>query len=266
MLKGLYTAYTGMLNEQNRMDVLANAATTGYKKEGTTSQAFDDVLAYKIKDESEAANLPRRIGVNTPGVKIGENYTDWSEGSFQETGNTFDLALSGTGFFTVEFKSKGQYNRLMGYDAEAGATSIKYTRDGTFKLDTNGYLVTADGDHVLGTNNQYIRLDPLKTTNIDENGNIYQDDRRIATLRITDFEDYSYLEKYGENYYQPVDGATTKAADTKVYSGYLETSNIQVVEEMVNMITIQRAYESNQKLIQTYDSSLEVAVNQVGKL
>ena len=270
MLKGLYTAHTGMLNEQNRMDVLANnlanAATTGYKKEGTTSQAFDDVLAYKIKDESEAANLPRRIGVNTPGVKIGENYTDWSEGSFQETGNTFDLALSGTGFFTVEFKSKGQYNRLMGYDAEAGATSIKYTRDGTFKLDTNGYLVTADGDHVMGTNNQYIRLDPLKTTNIDENGNIYQDDRRIATLRITDFEDYNYLEKYGENYYQPVDGATTKAADTKVYSGYLETSNIQVVEEMVNMITIQRAYESNQKLIQTYDSSLEVAVNQVGKL
>ena len=154
----------------------------------------------------------------------------------------------------------------MGYDAEAGSTSIKYTRDGTFKLDTNGYLVTADGDHVLGTNNQYIRLDPLKTTSIDENGNIYQDDRRIATLRITDFEDYNYLEKYGENYYQPVDGATTRAADTKVYSGYLETSNIQVVEEMVNMITIQRAYESNQKLIQTYDSSLEVAVNQVGKL
>ena len=109
MLKGLYTAYTGMLNEQNRMDVLANnlanAATTGYKKEGTTSQAFDDVLAYKIKDESAAANLPRRIGVNTPGVKIGENYTDWSEGSFQETGNTFDLALSGTGFFTVEFNT-----------------------------------------------------------------------------------------------------------------------------------------------------------------
>ena len=269
MLKGLYTAYTGMINEQNRMDVLANnlanAATTGYKKEGTTSQAFDDVLAYKIKDESAVANLPKRIGVNTPGVKIGENYTDWSEGSFHETGNTYDIAIAGQGIFTVEFRSKASVDPVTGEQQE-GTASIKYTRDGTFKLDNNGYLVTADGDRVLGTNNQYIRLDPLKTTNIDELGNISQNGTRIAKLQITDFTDYNYLEKYGENYYQPVEGATTQASNVKIYQGYLETSNIQVVQEMVNMIAIQRAYESNQKLIQTYDGSLEIAVNQLGKL
>ena len=84
MLKGLYTAYTGMINEQHRMDVmtnnLANANTNGYKKEGATSQAFSDVFAFKLKDTSEAARTTRSIGINNLGVKIGEGYTDYSQG------------------------------------------------------------------------------------------------------------------------------------------------------------------------------------------
>ena len=105
MLKGLYTAYTGMINEQNRMDVLtnnlANSATIGFKKEGSTSQSFSDVLAYKIKDSSENPNIARNIGYNTPGVKIGENYTDYSQGAFRATENNLDVALSGDGFFAI---------------------------------------------------------------------------------------------------------------------------------------------------------------------
>ena len=87
MLKGLYTAWSGMINEQNRMDVmtnnLANATTTGYKKEGTTSQSFDTVLAYRINDLSTGMNVSTHIGANSPGVKIGENYVDHSQGSFK---------------------------------------------------------------------------------------------------------------------------------------------------------------------------------------
>ena len=94
MLKGLYTAYTGMLHEQNRMDVLtnnlANADTIGYKKEGATAQSFDTVLVSKIKDDSEVASLARRIGKANPGVKIGEGYTDFSQGGFQVTSNIQD--------------------------------------------------------------------------------------------------------------------------------------------------------------------------------
>ena len=97
MVKGLYTAYTGMINEQNRMDImtnnLANASTVGYKKEGSTSQSFDDVLTVKIKDQSVGMRNVQRLGVKNPGVKIGENYTDYSQGSFRITGNTYDLAL-----------------------------------------------------------------------------------------------------------------------------------------------------------------------------
>lgn len=258
MLKGLYTAYTGMVNEQHRMDVmtnnLANASTIGFKKEGATSQSFDRVLAYKIKDTSEAANLPKRIGSMSMGVKIGENYVDYSEGPFRETGNTLDLALSERGFFTVEFTNK------------AGETSTKYTRDGNFTMTTDGYLVTQDGDFVLGDNNRRIRLDPNASLTIDRMGNIYEDGGLVNTLQITDFEDYNYLERYGENFFDAVDGATIIDADTRVYSGYLEMANMSVVTEMVNMITIQRQYESNQKVITTYDATLDNAVNQNGRI
>ena len=80
------------------------------------------------------------------------------------------------------------------------------------------------------------------------------------------FEDYNYLEHYGENYYQPVEGAKTKAGDYQTLSGYLEMSNMSVVQEMVNMISVSRAYETNQKIVQTYDSSLEISVQQLGKV
>lgn len=102
MLKGLYTAYTGMINEQHRMDTmtnnLANADTVGFKKEGATSQSFDRVLAVKIKDESVGLQNVKRLGYNNPGVKIGENYTDFTQGSFRVTDNTYDLAIAGEGF------------------------------------------------------------------------------------------------------------------------------------------------------------------------
>lgn len=257
MVKGLYAAYSGMINEQNRMDVLtnnlANADTTGFKKEGATSQAFDDVLAYKIKDASVGGKIVKNIGTLNLGVKIGENYTDYSQGAFRVTGNTYDVALSGKGFFAVEFTNK------------AGKTDTKFTRDGSFTLNREGYLVTKDGDYVLGTNGR-IKLDPLKETAIDKMGNISQDGVKLASFQLVDFEDYNYLEHYGENYYQPVEGYKTKAAEAGVRSGYLEASNVQVVSEMVEMISTSRQYESNQKLITTIDSTLEIAMNRLGKV
>lgn len=258
MVKGLYTAYTGMLNEQHRMDVLtnnlANADTNGFKKEGATSQSFDAILAYKIKDSSEGAHLSRRLGVNHPGVKIGEGYTDFSQGPIKSTGNTYDLALTDSGFFAVEFTNK------------AGETSIKYTRDGDFTLTESGRLVTRDGDPVLDVNGSPIEVNQLLPVEINSSGQIIQDGRVVATIQVTDFENYDYLERYGENYFQPIEGAQEKEAAAEIRSGYLETSNMSVVTEMVNMITVSRAYESNQKVITTYDSTLEIAANQLGKV
>jgi flagellar basal-body rod protein FlgG len=257
MFKGLYTAYTGMINEQNRMDVLtnnlANADTTGFKKEGSTSQAFDDVLALKIKDASISPNIPKKIGIANLGVKVGENYTDYSQGAFRITDNSYDVALSGEGFFNIEYTNK------------AGVTSTKYTRDGSFVVNVDGYLVTKDGDYVLGQNGR-IKVDPTKDIVIDSKGNISQNNVRVAQIKLTDFEDYDYLEHFGENFYQPVDGATEKAATATVHQGYLETSNVQVVSEMVEMISVSRQYESNQKIITTIDGTAEIASTQLGRV
>ncbi len=258
MVKGLYTAYTGMLNEQNRMDILtnnlANADTTGFKKEGATSQSFKDVLTYKIKDASESPNLATLSGVSNLGVKIGENYTDYSQGSFKVTDNTYDLAISGSGFFTIQFTDK------------EGNTSTKYTRDGSFTLNKDGYLVTKDGDYVLNSSNSKIKLNPLATTSIDSEGNIAQNGRTVSKIKLTDFEDTDYLQHYGENYYETVDGYKTKQTDATIQSGYLEASNVSVVQEMVEMIKTSRSYESNQKMIQTFDSTLQIASSQLGKV
>lgn len=347
MLKGLYTAYTGMINEQHRMDVmtnnLANADTNGYKKEGATSQAFNTMLAYKIKDLSEAGNLPKGLGigkrldeelVDNPnrwvertgvnlGVKVGENYTDYSEGPMKVTGNTFDFALTDRGFFLIEYTNK------------ADVTSVKYTRDGNFTMDAQGYLVTQDGDFVLDGDRRRIRLDPNDTeigTNVY--GEIFQSGERVAQIGVVDFEDYDMLEHFGENFFQIVDSDEVKNAEAvynrarsytmmaqraldraraqnatdidekeaalqaaqnreaeaeqtleaargeddaakrrleqestaQIRAGYLETANISVVTEMVNMIAIQRQYDSNQKVITTYDETLDIAVSQLGKV
>ncbi len=258
MLKGLYTVHTGLRNEQNRMDILtnnlANASTVGFKKEGSTSQCFGDVLAYKLKDASVGLDNIQRIGVNNPGVKIGENYTDFTQGSFRITNNTYDLALSGEGFFAVE------------YTNSAGKTDTKYTRSGSFTLDTDGYLVTKDGDYVLDSSNRRIQLDTLSDSHIDGLGNITQNGRAVAQIQVADFEDYDYLVKYGDTYYQPKEGASLIEGNAEIKSGYLEMSNVQIVTEMVNMISVTRAYETNQKIMQTYDGSLEIAVNQLGKV
>ena len=265
MLRGLYTAWSGLVNEQNRMDVmtnnLANASTVGFKKEGSTSQSFDDVLTVKIKDASVGLSTVERMGIRNPGVKIGENYTDYSQGSFRDTGNTYDLALEGSGFFVVDYQNK------------AGETIQMYTRAGQFAINQDGYLVNQDGDFVLDTRNRHIQVDPLKDTEISAEGWITQDGVQIAQIQIADFEDYNYLQKYGETYFIPLENAEQispiqgeNTVNTKIRSGYLEMSNVQVVSEMVNMIAISRAYEANQKLVQTYDDSLEIAVTQLGRV
>ncbi|HAG68763.1 MAG TPA: flagellar basal-body rod protein FlgF [Lachnospiraceae bacterium] len=259
MLKGLYIASTGMLNEQRRVDTmsnnLANSTTAGFKKEGTTAEAFHDVLALKIKDTSEPG-IARRLGHMNMGVKIGENYTDFSQGPFHETMNKFDLAISGDGFFSVEFQNK------------AGDTDVKYTRDGAFTLNVRGELVNKNGDFLLDVNGNHIVLDPTQDYSIDRMGNIRAAGAEVtlAQINVVNFADYNFLEKYGETYFQPVEGAEFAPTDAQIYSGYIETSNVQTVHEMVDLIAFQRAYESNQKIIQTYDESLGIAVEQLGRL
>ncbi len=261
MLRGLYTAYTGMVSQQKRLETmtnnLANADTVGFKKEGATNESFSDILSFRLKDMT-TPGYANPVGNMNLGVKIGENYTDWSQGSFRETKNTYDLALSGSGFFNIEFTDK------------AGNTKTCYTRDGGFTVNVDGYLVNDNGDYVLGEGSDgslvRIQVDPTHEATIDKLGNIFQDGKLTGKLALSDFEDYNYIAKYGENYYEEIDGASIVPAECTVYSGYLEQSNVETVSEMVSMITIQRNYEANQKVITTYDKSLDTVVNDIGRI
>ena len=249
-----------------RLDVLANnlanADTTGYKKEGTTSRTFADEMSLRLKDSSNAY-MPKKLGDITYGVHLGQVYTDYSTGSFKVTDNTTDFAIDGNGFFAIAFTDK------------QGNTSVKYTRDGSFTVNTEGYLVTKDGDYVLNatgamngdpSRNNFIQVDPNETVTVNKMGYVIQNDQVVGTLGVVDVDNYDYLEKYGENMYNLLDGGNRIATDAKVEQGVLETSNVNVVNEMVNMITIQRAYEANQKVITSIDSTLDRAVNNVGRV
>lgn len=266
MVKGLYTAHTGMVNEMKRLDImtnnLANANTTGYKKEGTTSRTFADEMAIRLKDTS-VYGLGARIGEITYGVHLGQVYTDYTEGSFRVTDNATDFALDGEGFFAIAFTDK------------EGNTSVKYTRDGSFTVNVDGYLVTKDGDYVLnatgamnGDPNEanFIRVDPNAKITVNQLGYIFQNDAIVGTLGVVDIDNYDYIEKYGENLYNLLDGGNRIASEAKVEQGVLEASNVNVINEMVNMITIQRAYEAGQKVITSIDGTLDKAVNSVGRV
>lgn len=257
MLRSLYTAYTGMINEQRRMDImannLANATTAGFKMESSSSQSFDKVLGIKIRDVSEAYN-DHAIGQMSLGVKLGEVYTDYSQGALRETAGKYDLALSGEGFFAVRQVDKN------------GNETVKYTRDGNFRLTKDGYVTDVHGNRLI-TENGVLQV-PLDSEDISIgiDGTVSVNNQAIDKVKIVDFENYDYIKKFGDNLYQTVDGATEKESNAQVLQGYIEQSNVNSVREMVNLITITRAYEAGQKMIQSSDTIMDSAVNSVGRV
>ena len=110
---------------------------------------------------------------------------------------------------------------------------------------------------------RWIRIVPIT---VDEKGNIFQNNQQVGTIGVVDIADYNYLAKYGENMYDLVNGGARQASTAKVTQGCIESSNINVVSEMVNMITISRAFQAGQKVINAVDETLDKAVNQVGKV
>ncbi len=257
MLRSLYTGWTGMYTEQKRLDVIsnnmANATTVGYKKEGVTNQSFDESLTIKIRDKS--ANWQQeKIGHMPLGVKIGEVYTDYSQGSIRQTDTTYDLALDGPGFFVVNVMDR------------TGATHESLTRAGSFHITRDGYIVDVDGNHLQSqAGDLQVSVDAGEVV-IDEFGNVIEDGEIVDQLLLKDYEDYDYLKKFGDTYYREVNGATEKEAAGLVRQGYTEQSNVNVVNEMVSLINITRAYEANQKVIKSVDNVMELAVSSVGKV
>lgn len=262
MLRGLYTSATSMLKNQKKMDVtannLANASTTGYKKDIAIGQSFDEVLTKRINDINNGiTRIPEirngTIGNMSLGSDIVEVYTDYSEGMFVKTDSNTDLSIKDgrSAFFAVNVPGP-QGNREM------------YTKNGSFVINNEGYLVNRDGYQVQGQNGP-IRLTSDQFT-VNSKGQIYQNGQLVDTLRVVQFADTTTLKKYGENLVEAPQGAQTQPFTGQVLQGYIEGSNTNTIDEMVEMITVMRSYEANQKVIKAYDDTLDKVINEVGKV
>ncbi|MBS4536426.1 flagellar hook-basal body complex protein [Clostridium sp. D2Q-14] len=195
--------------------------------------------------------IPKRnvIGTAGFGIRTDRVFTNFTQGNLIDTGNDLDLALNGDGFFKIQTED-----------------GIKYTRDGSFKINAEGTLVTSEGYPVLGQNGA-INIGQNEFF-IDENGNVFIEGQLRNTLDIVTINNDEYLRKLGDNFYIMAEGIDAEEApfEGEVLTGYLETSNVNSVEEMVNMISTMRNYESNQKVVQSYDEILGKAVNDIAKL
>ncbi|KDR94742.1 flagellar basal-body rod protein FlgG [Peptoclostridium litorale DSM 5388] len=260
-MRALWSAASGMkaqqLNIDNISNNLANVNTTGYKK---MRVEFKDLLYENIKDASivDGEGSPVNLQVGH-GVMYSATSRNFENGGFQSTENDTDFALDGRGFFV----------------AQNPAGERIYTRDGSFKLDVDGdtrRLVTSEGYFVLSEDDDYIEFsDTDKDFTVDEMGaiKVKTEDGTVEdtglSLAVVDFLNPDGLEAVGGNFLKATNASGEEMLlegeerDTKIYQGYLENSNVQIVEEMIKLITAQRAYDINSKTIQTADEMMQTA-------
>ena len=261
-MKAMWSAASGMKNLQLKIDTisnnLANVNTIGFKGQRVE---FKDIMYEKLstseKLEDEGKPVPIEIG---HGVMISATLRNFTTGNLQQTENNTDLAINGEHFFKV-VDNNG---------------NVRYTKDGSFKIASTSegaQLVTSDGYYVQGLDGNVILGENVSELSIDSQGLIKvkrdgaQDYEDIGQLSLNKFVNPTGLEAIGKNLYKETDasGAAFEGIEegdkTEVWQGFIENSNVQVVDEMINLITAQRAYEINSKSIQTADSMLEVANN-----
>jgi flagellar basal-body rod protein FlgG len=255
MINSLWIAKTGMEAQQMQLDVisnnLANSSTNGFKR---ASAVFEDLMYQNLRQagssSSEQSQLPTGLQVGL-GVRTVATSRSFSQGALQQSGNKLDVAVQGNGFFQVTMPD--------------GTTN--YTRDGSFQVDSQGRLVTATGLPIANgvtvpANATSIAIggDGIVTAQIP--GNVAP--QSIGTIALASFINPAGLDPKGQNLYaetpasgQPNSGTPGSNGLGALMQGYVETSNVNVVQELVTMIQTQRAYEMNSKAIQTSDQMLQ---------
>ncbi|MFD3157462.1 flagellar hook-basal body complex protein [Haloimpatiens sp. FM7330] len=253
MIRGLYTAVSGLISEEARQQVitnnLANANTNGYKGDDLRVKDFKEVMLNNYDKVVNGKNVRQELGNLSMGSKIDDVITKFTQGPITETGKKTDFAIDGKGFFTVEGSNGKRY----------------YTRDGRFHVDIKGNLVDNNGNSVLGVNTQTNNVEPVNVGNskiqCDSLGNILLNGNQKYKFQFANFEE-GQIKKVGDNLY--TSNAQPSAGNVHVKQGYVEKSNVNVINEMVEMMTTMRNFESNQKVVQTMDETLGKLISQVG--
>ncbi|MBS1723731.1 MAG: flagellar basal-body rod protein FlgG [Armatimonadetes bacterium] len=256
MMRALSTAGTGMVAQQMNLDVIANNLANVNTNAFKVQRAEFQDLMYQTYRASGAANggeatLPSAAQIGL-GSRFASSTTSFTYGTIQATGNPYDVAISGDGFFQVELPD--------------GTTA--YTRDGAFKTDANGLLVTSDGYAVtpqitVPTGATAITIAPNGTVTAVLAGT--NDPAQVGTINLAIFPNPAGLTRIGQNLFRsgggsgdPVTAVPGEQGAGTLQQRFIEGSNVQVVEEMVRMISAQRAYEINSKAIQTADEMLGI--------
>lgn len=298
MLRGLYTAASGMITQQRRHDTvtqnIANINTAGYKQVNSVTHSFPDVLISLMGDKESGGQ--KTIGRLATGVFAEESMSSFMQGDLKGTNNSSDFGLmSSLGLNDpatdqpIPFDASGKYVTEDGeviYRPEVFFTvqdvngETRYTRDGGFRVSAAGDLLTDQGQRVLNAEGNPIVLpagvtmDQVKS---DSLGNLSYDDAEgvqtdLAVLGVVVVNNPHQLVREGHGVFRAdnVQAAGIRALtaddNASVRQGYLESSNVDTAQAMVDLMAAQRAYESNQKLIQYYDKSLDKAVNEIGRI
>jgi len=253
MFKGLSIAASGMLAEMEKQTLiannLANVDTAGYKKDVAASQSFPSLLMYAVEGGSGGGHtLENRqpIGLLGTGVEVAETSVDLGQGALKQTENELDFALMGDGFFVLSTPG-----------------GERYTRNGSFTLDAQGRLVNQQGYPVQGEGGA-IEIGGGEIQ-VDGSGNIIVDGQVVDSFKLVSFSGPEVLQKVGQNLFSAT-ASGSSASGVQVKQGYLEASNVNAVQEMVEMIVALRAYEANQRIVKSEDQMLDKAVNDVGRL
>ncbi len=243
LTQAMYAASAGAVNNQHRLDVLANNLaninTPGFKEEE---------LIFRVPHEREGDSHTDFLQGPSAPIPIAAR-TDFSQGLIKHTNNPMDLALEGDGFFSIQ-TSEG----------------IQYTRNGSFSINKDGVLATKEGLPVLGTGGE-IRIDGSDVY-VDEKGAVLVDGDEVGRLKVVSISRPDLLTKMGSTLFALTDPGDTKdmTEGFKVMQGYIETSNVNSIRVMTEMIDISRCYESYQKVIQFLDDAAKKSIGEVGRL
>ncbi|MDQ0257221.1 flagellar basal-body rod protein FlgG [Evansella vedderi] len=267
MLRGLYTAGAGMIAQQRRQEMLtnnmANANTPGFKADQASMRSFPNQLLKAMGTNHMQKFGTNRIGELTTGVYLQEATPNFIQGALQETFNTTDIAL-------LQGNVPGQVTLM--YSVENNEGEVRYTRNGNFTFDGQGFLTTSQGNYVLDAAGERIQVGN-EDFRVTRNGEILDaDEQLIAQLNVAVIPDAGQLVKEGNGLFryggeeQVVTAVNNDGVTYQLQQGFIEQSNVDTAQTMTEMMTALRTFEANQRVLQAYDRSMERAVNDIGRI
>ncbi|AOM81607.1 flagellar hook-basal body protein [Salisediminibacterium beveridgei] len=275
MLRGLYTAGAGMISQQRKQEMLtnnmANVNTPGYKADQGSLRTFPNMMIQAMGTDHQISGRSPIIGELSTGVYMQEGTPNFRQGDLRETNNSTDIALLQA---DTPIDDETGLPAMLAFQVQNDDGEPRYTRNGDFTIDSDGFLTMGSGHYVLGVDG-----DPIEVGNenfrVNQNGEIFTDDAEeelLGQLDVLLIPDSGQLVKEGNGFLR-YDGdeeiASIVGDDDILYQlqqGYVERSNVDAGQTMTEMMAALRNFEANQKVLQAYDQSLERAVNDIGRL